>query len=225
MKTMSERRAYTVHGVTRYLSKEEVEAILASHIPKKSSLFLERFEVAKRPTDGKCFKVELEKIDTNLFVKKRENKKQEETRILILEAIRKASMEPEKYKLFYLLVPEKEWVYGAKGWITIERAMEYAEEVGGYTTTLVEEALGWGQQITNDAGLDKVWKVVCNFPDTLKCPRLCIYEKATVKHVGGSSTLKLRAAASSVGSLDYNACDSVFREKVAVPSVVIKSLH
>lgn len=64
-------------------------------------------------------------------------------------------MEPERYLDIYLLILEKKWVYGDKECITVEEAMDFAEKVGGYTGTWIEEALGWAQRITNGNGSDE----------------------------------------------------------------------
>lgn len=221
MKEKNERRPYTVHGRIRHFSQKEIEAILEKHIPKEC-LLPERFEVAEKPTDGKCFKVEIAKINFSLFWKKRSDEQQERTRKLILEAFIEVLKKPEKYEVFYLLIPEKEWVYGDKKDTTVEEQMNFAERIGGYTGTWIEEALGWAQQITNGAGTNKAWQTVCNNPDTLKWYRLRIWKNGKARLGGGSSEIDDVSPASDNVYYDYNSKSNL---RSVVPSVVLKSLH
>lgn len=231
MKKDIEKRAYTIHGKERNFSKEEIEAILDKHIPKEVLVLPEIFEEAEKPTDGKCFKVELGKINFSLFFKEREDEKQEKTRKLILEAFIEAFKEPKKYELLYLLVPEKKMVYGDKNYANVEELVKFAEkvpEVGCYTATWVEVALGWAQQITNDNGSDEVWQIICNNPDTLKYYRLIIWKNNEIISVGGATEdyIIVPDPASYISD-DDNIYYYKYNDNVSylVPCVVLKSVQ
>ena len=213
----SKKRRYTVHGKQMDFSKKEIKAILEKHIPKLPKTF----EEAKEPTDGKCFKVELKTINIYLFLEERKDEPQELIRKIILKAIIKAWKKPKKYDVFYLLIPKKKWVYRGKKYITVGKAMDFAEKVGGYTETWIEEALGWAQRITNGGGSEESWDSVCNKPDTIKWYRLFIWKDSKIHIVGGAAA---NAEHNIFPSADisedcYNSDEKFFD---VVPGVVIK---
>ena len=112
-----------------------------------------------------------------LFLEKRSNNKQEEIRKLILEAFIEGAKEKnsERYKRFYLLIPEKQWVYRDEKYVS-----KFSKKIGGHVSTRIEIALGLAQQITNFNGENEAWETLSDVVPiiTLKsanCPLFAEY--------------------------------------------------
>ncbi len=161
-----------------------------------SAIFPKQFEISERPADGKCFKVEFQTIISNmdLFVEKRVNKKQEDLRKAILEVIFEVCKcnNPGLYREFYLLVPEKEWIFDNETLVDVSILLNFAERIKKhtncysvvYTASWIEVFLGWAQQIVNKKGSKEVWEEVSNYPDMLKHSRLFITKMGKCGFVG-----------------------------------------
>ncbi len=214
------KRSYTVNGRQMEFSQEEIEEILKQHFPE----FLpEEFEEAEKPTEGKCFRVDVSTINQYLylFLKERNNSCQERCRKIILEAIK---AEKQRDKVFYLLIPKKKWVYGDKVYISVEEAINFARKMSGHIGSWVEEVLGWAQRIINERGTDEAWENVCNNLDTLEWYRLIIWKSGCPRRIGGSRKRKCCESynsASVVFSDDYSLDDTLDN---AVPVVVLETL-
>lgn len=156
------------------------------------------FEIASKPTEGKCFEVNPMGIDRSLFQKKRSDSRQEETRKYILEAFGKADKYPVSYaQPFITLIPIKIW----EGSKTVEELKQYAKELGGQHGNKTEKAFKWAQRISNG----ETWEAICNDPDTAECYELVDWENGSSKLVGGSRDHGDDCPASSVsiGNYDY----------------------
>ena len=187
---------------------------------KNRSLIPSTFELALKPTEGKCFKVNPKEINRTLFLEKRVDRQQEICRIRILEALKWVDKNPEKYgEEFYLLIPMKKWVYGRKKYTTVQKQIEFAERIGGYVSTDITEALAWAQRITNGES----WEEICNNKDTIKYFRLIIWINGEAILSGGSS--KERHSYMSASHIDDDCCSLDFELTMTVPSVVLKSLQ
>lgn len=214
----SKKVAYKVHGREMDFSEREIGAILEKCIPE-GSILPKTFEEAEKPTAGKCFKVGLGTIDFSLFLERRKNRRQERIRQTILLARKEASKQPEKYQVFYLLIPRKEWVYGDEDYITVRVAMAFSEQLGGYTETWIEKALGWAQEITNGNGSDESWKAVCNDYDTVMCSRLVVWKDRLLRRIGGCGCGSRRSS-----YIYNNNCKYYDKLDDTVPGVVLPSL-
>ncbi len=129
------------------------------------------------PIEGNCFAVNPQNIDQSLFQKKRKNKLQEQTRLIILEAFKQLNNNPEKYsKPFETFVPHRDWS-GA----TFEETQENARRLGGHHADWVEQALEWAQRINNG----ETWYHVCNTVDMSDCLRVIIWKDGTPMFIGG----------------------------------------
>lgn len=217
----------TVNGRKESFSKEELTAKLErlaeleKNFSKKNDAQVKMFELAEKPTEGKCFKVDPIEIVKKevLFLQSRIDKKQDIARRRILKAIKEVKKSPQKYgEVFYLLIPKKEWVYRSKRCKTIQEQNKFAENLGGYISNFITEPLVWAQRIINGES----WGTLCNEPDTLKWYRIVIWENGETKLVGGASEIKDYVSASAIRGYVY--CYGG-RFNGAVPSVVLKTLY
>lgn len=140
------------------------------------------YELAKAPTEGKMFEVNMAKINKSLFRKRRNDWRQEKTRKRIIEAFKEVDMFPEKYgNVFYTYIPRKMW--------NTEKTMfefeQYANTLGGCMSNWVEQALEWAQRISNG----ETWEEICNYVDTAKFFRVIIGKDSSHIIVGGSREL------------------------------------
>ncbi len=166
-------------------------------------------EVAEKPTENKCFKVDPRKIDKNLFFEEREDPRQEWTRRIILEAFEELEKNPEKYaKPFNTMIPKKTWKVN-----TIEELEKKARSLGNHMADWVEQALEWAQRISNGES----WEDVCNKPDTANWHRLVIWENGYVRRVGGSRKSNNNYPASEVRDFYTSSC----MLNDSVPSIVL----
>ncbi len=139
-------------------------------------------------------------------------------RKLILRAFR--AIELENIEEFYLLIPEKEWVYEDDTSITVEELIHFAEEIGSIATW-IEVALSWAQEITNEKGSKKIWESICNNPDTIEWFRLCIWTTDEPRVIGGASIKHNPNPSSDVEDFDYD-MDELLID--TVPYIKLKSL-
>ena len=176
----------------------------------------EKIEIAEEPTYGKCFKVDVREILKNerLFEEERVDQNQESTRLMIKTAIQKVKKNPLNYEsVFYLLIPEKEWVYKER---PSERELKlYATRMGGYISNCTTEPLAWAQWIINK----KNWITVCNKPDKIEYFRVVEWEKpGNLIMIGGSRHLECKLPASDI---ENHVAISGYMLNYVVPSVII----
>ncbi len=200
----------TVHGRERTFSEQELIAILEKHFSNEATEQVSTAKLAQVPTEGKWFEVNPQAIDQNLFQKKRENRRQEETRNLILDAFDEVKSNPEKYgKNFKTMIPKKTWVVK-----TVAELKQLACELGDHNADWVEQALEWAQRICNGES----WGDVCNNADTANWYRLVVWKSGYTRLVGGSRNDDYSFPASDVNDYDYH---SVSRLDLTVPLVVL----
>ena len=136
-------------------------------------------KVVKTPTEGKRFEVNYEIIDRSFFEKNRLDRRQEQTRKLILKAFDEVEKNPEKYATsFYTFIPKKEW----NDYKKVKELKNYAKDLGGHMADWVEQALEWAQRICNGES----WEAVCNDADTANWNRLVVWNNGYCQTVGGS---------------------------------------
>ena len=164
----------TVDGVARTFSENELTDIV-----RKDLEAIKKRANIQRPMENIPFEIDLWGIDLNLFKEEREDPKQEETRLLILEAFDRVDKFPSQYReKFKTLMPVKTWEEK-----TIKSLKRYANSVNfGYWATWVEQALEWAQRIANG----EPWRDICNIPDTADWCRLIKWKDGRPCRVGGS---------------------------------------
>lgn len=169
------------------------------------------YELAKAPTEGKMFEVNMAKISKSLFRKRKNDWRQEKTRKCIIEAFKEVDMFPEKYgTVFYTYIPGKKW--------NIEKTMfefeQYANALGGCMSNWVEQALEWAQRISNG----ETWEEVCNYIDTANFFRVIIGKNSSYVIVGGSRNAHYGCPASSIHDVS---CENFMWHNMVVPLIRI----
>ena len=141
------------------------------------SILKEHFKMAG-PREGIWFYIDPLSIDQNLFQKKRRDKSQEATRLLILEAFENLKKYPDTYaKPFRTLMPQKTWVEKDEN-----QLIEVAQALGKCIADWIYQALEWAQRIHNG----ETWKKVCNEKDTANWYRLIRWKDGSKKIIGGA---------------------------------------
>ena len=198
-----------VNGREMTFSEKELRAILEEHFSSETKQ-VTTAKVAQKPTEDEWFEVKPQAIDQKLFRKKRENKKQENTRKLILEAFVEMKANPEKYgKNFKTMMPKKTWLSK-----TVAELKEMACKLGDHNADWVEQALEWAQRIANGES----WETICNDKDTANWYRLVVWKNGYTRLIGGSVYSNLYSPASVVYSINFNDLDSL---RHTVPLVVL----
>ena len=198
-----------VNGRERTFSEQELVAIVEKHFANQATSE-EKTKVAQKPTEGEWFQVNPGAINQELFQTKRNNKRQEETRQLILEAFAKVKENPEKYgKPFKTMMPEKTWSYKMVG-----ELKELAKSLGNHNADWVEQALEWAQRIQNG----ETWEEICNEPDTANWYRLVVWKDGYARLVGGSRKHDNNIPASDVNYINYSSSIKFYD---TVPLVVL----
>lgn len=156
-----------INGQERSYSEEELISKLneLEELKSKSRINLSTIEVAQKPTVSKCFSVDPNSIDQDLFSKERTEKIFEEpVRLQILKAFEEVRNNPQRYsKKFKTFIPEKNW-----GGRTVRELEEMAIETGGTLTDIVDQRLEWAQRIQNGES----WDEVCRMKDPIEYSRL-----------------------------------------------------
>lgn len=217
-----EKRPYKVHGTVQYFSCEEIEKILET-FPKQGFALPQTFEVADWPTEGQCCQVNMETFNLSFFLKKRSDYRQENVRQLILEALSQALQKPDDYKSFYLLLPNKNWVYENNKSITVRQAIAFAENIG-YLSTWIEEHLCLAQLICNSNGSDDTWKMLCNTEDNLQWSRIFLWKDGKPKRMGFGISEGLSKIVISYADFTWDNFNLDEKIECAIPSVVLKDL-
>ena len=202
-----------VDGEEKSFSEEELASIVKEYFAQKQAATQKEanpIQKLMRPTEGVPFPVNPSGINRNLFQKKREDKRQEETRQLILEAFVQVDEYPKKYgKPFNTLMPKKTWT-----WKTVEELRKLATEMEDHEADWVEQALEWAQRIVNG----EPWEDVCNNPDTANWYRLVKWKNGYYRLVGGSREDNDDCPASYVSNVNCNSSNEVY---TTVPLVVL----
>ena len=195
-----------VRGREMTFSQEEIVSILEKHFDTKEAQLQKeniqttetkqqaKVEVAQMPIEGKWFEVNPLLINQSLFLDKRDDEQQEETRQIILEAFNEMKKNCEYEKPFETLMPEKTW--NEKNIIGF---MKMACYIGDHMADWIEQALEWAQRIANG----ETWEAICNKPDTANWYRLIKWKNGYKRLVGGSRKSFGNGPASSIGQKDY----------------------
>lgn len=200
----------SIHGREKTFSEQELIAILEKHFSNEVAEQAVTVTVAQRPTEEQWFEVNPQTIEQRLFLRKRKDKWQEETRKLILEAFAEVENNPEKYgRKFKTMMPRKTWLYK-----TVEELKLMACLVGDRNANWVEQALEWAQRIYNGES----WETVCNNVDTANFYRLVMWKTGFARLVGGSRADGNDYPASGVHCDDFGSSASFCN---AVPLVVL----
>ena len=159
-----------------------------------------RDEYVEKTTERKWFNVNPLDIDSSLFTQKREDEKQEATRILILEALGEVRRQPNRYaKPFKTMIPKKTWTTKNGS-----ELIKLSKQLGHHMANWVEQALEWAQRIQNGES----WITLCNEPDTAKCYRLVIWKDGYGREIGGSYGKKHCIAFSIGGTGKTSICNA-----------------
>lgn len=141
---------------------------------------LQEREYASVPTEGKWFEVNPIAIDQKLFKQARKNPKQEEVRLVILEAFEEITKNLKYARPFKTIIPPKTWNSRS------ERELRFlACELGDHIANWVEQALEWAQRISNGES----WEDICNKRDTANWYRLVVWKDDKYRLIGGAKTL------------------------------------
>lgn len=165
------RNVYDLDGGRIALDENEILEAINPHRKEVVSILVEKgwipeefliprnFEEAKTLTQGKGFKVELQKFKDNisLFIEKRENCEEEEFRQWLMEAFCEALAEEQPAENFYLLIPKREWVYKDRDNLKGSELCNFAKILGGYTATKKEFHLALAMMIIAEEGSAEIW--------------------------------------------------------------------
>lgn len=185
-----------VKGRKMTFSEQELTDIVEKYLSNETNLQIPKVKVVQIPTEDAWFEVRPQEIDQKLFEKERENKRQEETRQIILEAFIEMKRNPKKYgRNFKTMMPKKEWPYK-----TIRCLKEIACKLGDHNANWVEQALEWAQRIANGES----WEVICNDRPTTNWYRLVEWKDGYYRLIGGGVDDNYRRPASYVYTHGYH---------------------
>ncbi|MGN1299578.1 MAG: hypothetical protein ACI4UE_06335 [Candidatus Scatovivens sp.] len=201
-----------VDGQEMSFTEQELTTIVREHFSNKTNKESIITEVVQKPTEDKWFEVKPHAINQKLFKNKREDERQETTRLLIIEAFVEMNAYPEKYgRNFKTMMPKKEWETK-----TVAELKEMACKLGDHNADWVEQALEWAQRISNGES----WESICNDIDTANWHRLVVWRNGFCNLVGGSvnrSTI-YQVPSSFVDYFNFHALDNV---NYVIPLVVL----
>lgn len=197
------------NGREMTFSEQELIAIVEEHFSKKITIQEHTFKVAEKPTEREWFEIKPLTIDQELFKKKRDNSKQEETRKLILEAFDEMKKNPEKYgKNFKTIIPNKTWTKSR----TMPPLYKIVSRFGDHMADWVEQGLEWAQRIANGES----WEDICNNRDTVAWYRIIKWKNESYAQIGGGGNTCVNHPATTISQI-FNVIPS-FDE--AVPLIV-----
>ena len=165
-----------VNGQERTFSEDELTFILEEYFQTKE-------QRQTKQKDGEWFFVYPEQIVANkfLFSLEKENRRQEATRKIILEAIAKVEKK-EHLRPFKALIPDKTWSFRK----SVKEIKRYIDTIEGQKlANWIEQVLIWAQIIVNGDPWDEWY--ICNLNDEAKYPRLVMWKNGEFRLVGGSS--------------------------------------
>ncbi len=184
-------------------SEEELIDILEEHFKNKNEEEARRIETARKKIEKEFFEVNYQFINKELFIREKEDKKQEKVRQLILEAFEEVKNNPKKYeRTFYTLRPQNTWYPHYK---LVKHLESFAMQCGDHVADWVEQSLEWAQRITNGES----WENICNKEDDSKWSRLIIWKNGYVRIVGGAGFFNAKLSASEIHKVDYQLDDEL----------------
>lgn len=155
-----------VFGIEESYTLERLSAILEEYREMKGTTY---YWSREKILIGTWFRVTPATINQKLFQEKREDRKQEEFRLRVLEVFESFKNYPERLRPFKTMVP-----YG-NGSRNVQGLIEIAEKYGGHVAKWYEQELEWAQRISNGES----WEEVCN---KLGGPRQITYIVGTSQH-------------------------------------------
>lgn len=205
-------------GDARIFSDEEIrnlEEVFQEAIGRIQGIMEEHVKAAQAAgeteemqADGEPHEVNIATINRSLFEEKREDQKQEMTRLLILEAFAEADKNPA-YAAFSTVIPKKTWEVKTAGQLD-----KISQDWGGHTADWREQALEFAQRISNGES----WEDICNKADTLDWYRMVWWKNGRMRLVGGSRENSDKDAPADFGAENWHA---ERRNASAVPLIVI----
>lgn len=151
------------------------------------------------------------KINQNLFIKERKDKKQERTRLIILEAFAEMKEDPERYaKPFKVIIPRKTWEEKQVG-----ELIEISSKIGDHIADWVELALEWAQKLERS---DVWWEAICNDPDDTAWFRMVIWKDGLARRIGGCA--RDNGIYNPIGASNSDIQDSLGGSKYKVKNTV-----
>lgn len=199
----------TIHGREVNFSEEELVMIINEHLKGKT---IQNIEISQKPAVCKGFEVKPKMINKSIFKERRDDKREEETRQLILEAFDEMKCNPDRYaKPFFTMIHKKTW----ESVITVEEMIKNSKQEGGHIANWVEQALEWAQRIQNG----ETWQNLCKEPDTEECHRLIIWKNGKARFLGGAKNIGNKSSATTVCKVNFNLNSSIGD---TVPNVVYR---
>jgi len=126
------------------------------------------------------FKVDPRSINSTHFLMKRDDKKEEEIRELINEALEVAKNNSNYDRPFKTTEAQKNWSVG-----TLLLFKSIAEKIyGGHVTDWVEQCLEWAQKL--EAGMS--WNELCAKIDNTKYYKVVAWKRGQYRLIGGCTT-------------------------------------
>lgn len=172
-----EEFSFLLHGHEKTLSAAQLTEIVKKFFEDKSAELVSSLRIAATPKEGELFIVSPSKIDKTLFLKERENAKQEAVRKIILKAIGEMEKNPKYQEVFATLVPLKTW-----NTVNMSQFNSIANCYEGTISNWCEQALEWAQRISNGES----WEKICNQPDSLMWYRIVIWRDKRYRIIGGA---------------------------------------
>lgn len=198
-----------VNGREMTFSEEELTAIVEKHFAEEVIEVEPETHQVEQLTSEEWFEVNPLEINQSIFQAKREDKNQEATRQLILQALTVLKKDPQRYgRPFETLIPEKTWLQK-----TAVELITLASDLGDHNADWIELAFEWAQKICNGAS----WESICNKPDTAKWFRLVRWKYGVMRIAGGSVLNNEALPESSIGGFNYGSHQMIHS---AVPLVV-----
>ena len=158
-----------VNGREMTFSEDELVQIVEEHLEKRKEL---KGNVDTK-IEGKWFQVDLTQIKRELFQQARRDEKQEETRLLIQEALEKADQDSQ-YAMFEIKIQEKYWKTKS-----YREMRDIAYKQGAHIADWVEIALWWAQRIKKEED----WSKLCNEIENSKWYKIVVWHN-TLAYVG-----------------------------------------
>lgn len=172
-----EEFTFLLHGHEKTLSAAQLTEIVKKFFEDKAEELVSSLRIAATPKEGELFIVSPSKIDKALFLKERENVRQETVRKIILKAIGEMEKNPKYQAQFATLVPVKNW-----NTVNMSQFSVVANCYGGTVSNWCEQALEWAQRISNGES----WEKICNQQDTLNRCRLVLWRDNRYRIIGGA---------------------------------------
>ena len=186
-----------IDGRERSFTEGELTRIVEEYCKKEGTE-----SVRKKTTVGSWLVVNFTTINTKMFETPRKEAKQEEIRLLILEAIEIAKRN-ENFQNFEIQVLEKKWK--SKSYREFK---DIARKNEAHIATWVEVALWWATQIQ----AEQDWEKLCNEKEDCEWYKLAEW-KNTLAYIGNCTSSNGKAPATEIFECGFlnriQICDAV----------------